>query len=99
MNSVLNRERRHMKILATIGLLIVITLIMNCQPSAQTKSEMENQAEQIRMLENKIDALNTKIDKLMNDFKKHLDDFHQKTSKQKKVPAMGNLPITNSFFV
>lgn len=88
-----------MKKLATIGLLIVIAFIMSCQPSAQTKSEMENQTEQIRMLEQKIDALNTKIDQFMNDFKKHLDDFHQKTSKQKKLPAMGYLPITNSLFV
>jgi uncharacterized protein YoxC len=88
-----------MKDIAIIGLLIVIALIMSCQPSAQTKSEMENQTEQIRMLEQKVDAFNTKIDQLMKDFKKHMDDFHQKTSKQKKLPAMGYLPITNSFFV
>jgi len=88
-----------MKDIAIIGLLIVIALIMSCQPSAHTKSEMENQIEQIRMLEQKVDAFNTKIDQLMKDFKKHMDDFHQKTSKQKKLPAMGYLPITNSFFV
>ena len=88
-----------MKDIAIIGLLIVIALIMSCQPSAQTKLEMDNQAEQIRMLEQKVDAFNTKIDQLMKDFKKHMDDFHQKTSKQKKLPAMGYLPITNSFFV
>lgn len=86
-----------MKKLATIGLLVAITLIMSCQPSAQTKSEMEKQAEQIRMLDNKIDALNTKIEQLIKDFKKHLDDFHKKTSKEKKLPAMGYAPITNSF--
>ena len=83
-----------MKDIAIIGLLIVIALIMSCQPSAQIKSDMEKHAEQIRMLDNKIDALNTKIEQLMNDFKKHIGDFHQKSSKQKKVPALGYL-VTN----
>ncbi len=85
-----------MRKLVAIGLLITIALIMSCQPSAQIKSDMEKQAEQIRMLDNKIETLNTKLEQMMNDFKKHMDEFHKKTSKQKKLPAMGYVPIMKS---
>lgn len=85
-----------MRTLIALCLIAAIVFIVSCQQPAQMKADMEKQTEQIKMLEEKIDALNTKIEQLMTNYKKHLDDFHQKSSKGKKLPAMGLAPTDQS---
>ena len=78
-----------MRLFTALSLIAAIALIVSCQQPAQSKARMEKQADQIKTLENKVDALNNKLEQFIKDFNQHLDNFHKKSRQQKKLPAMG----------
>ena len=72
-----------MKKLTALCLIAAIALIVSCQPSAETKAELEKQAAQTKALEAKVETLTA-------DLAKHIQEYHAmgKEKQEKEIPLM-----------